>query len=81
MAEIGFGLRYLALIHILGHGCFRTLQFLRAPSLLHDYKLMENAIGKDLPRRQTFWAKFLPESGHLGLSLCLGTDLFRHGAG
>ena len=34
VAEIGLGLRYLALVHILGHGCLRTLQFLRAPTLL-----------------------------------------------
>ena len=38
VAEIGLGLRYIALIHILGHACLRTLQFLRAPTLLHDYR-------------------------------------------
>src|SRR5690606_30180659 len=27
--EIGLGLSYLALIHILGHACLRTLQFVR----------------------------------------------------
>ena len=43
--EIGLGLRYIALIHILGHACLRTLQFLRAPSLLFDYKNMEDATG------------------------------------
>jgi NAD(P)H-quinone oxidoreductase subunit 5 len=37
IAEIGFSLRYLALLHLLGHACLRTLQFLRAPSLLHDH--------------------------------------------
>lgn len=58
-AEIGFGsllpseywrhaIRYIALIHILGHGCLRTLQFLRAPSLLGDYRILENAIGDRL---------------------------------
>ncbi len=30
VAEIGLGLRIIPLIHILGHGCLRTLQFLRA---------------------------------------------------
>jgi NAD(P)H-quinone oxidoreductase subunit 5 len=48
--EIGLGLRYIALIHILGHACLRTLQFLRAPTLLHDYHTLENAIGAHLPR-------------------------------
>jgi NAD(P)H-quinone oxidoreductase subunit 5 len=43
-AEIGMGLRYIALIHILGHACLRTLQFLRAPTILHDYRVIENAI-------------------------------------
>jgi NADH-quinone oxidoreductase subunit L len=58
-AEIGIGsllpwegarhaVRYIALVHILGHGCLRTLQFLRAPSLLHDYRILENAIGDRL---------------------------------
>ncbi len=37
VAEIGLGLRYIALIHIIGHACLRTLQLLRAPTLLHDY--------------------------------------------
>ena len=46
VVEIGLGLRYLALVHILGHGCFRTLQFLRAPSLLQDYRTLENALGE-----------------------------------
>jgi NAD(P)H-quinone oxidoreductase subunit 5 len=50
VAEIGLGFRYLALIHLLGHACLRTLQFLRAPSLLHDYHGLENAIGQHLPR-------------------------------
>ena len=50
VAEIGLGFRYLALIHLLGHACLRTLQFLRAPTLLHDYHTLENAIGEHLPR-------------------------------
>lgn len=61
VAEIGFGLRYIALIHIIGHACLRTLQLLRAPTLLHDYHTLENAIGSHLPRRQTIWQRFLPE--------------------
>uniref|UniRef100_A0A7C4QXY3 Oxidoreductase n=1 Tax=Schlesneria paludicola TaxID=360056 RepID=A0A7C4QXY3_9PLAN len=45
VAEIGLGLRYVPLIHILGHACLRTLQFVRAPSVLLDYGELENAIG------------------------------------
>jgi len=50
VAEIGLGFRYLALIHLLGNACLRTLQFIRAPTLLQDYRLLENAIGGNLPR-------------------------------
>ncbi|HVX14734.1 MAG TPA: proton-conducting transporter membrane subunit [Pirellulales bacterium] len=46
VAEIGLGFHYLPLIHLLGHACLRTLQFVRAPSLLQDYGTLENAIGK-----------------------------------
>ena len=49
VAEIGLGFRYIALIHIIGHACLRTLQFVRAPTLLRDYNTMENAIGDRLP--------------------------------
>jgi NADH-quinone oxidoreductase subunit L len=50
VAEIGLGFRYVALVHLLGHACLRTLQFVRAPSLLQDYHTIENAIGRHLPR-------------------------------
>jgi NADH-quinone oxidoreductase subunit L len=43
--EIGFGLRYLALIHIIGHASMRSLQLLRAPSLLRDHRRLEDNIG------------------------------------
>lgn len=61
VAEIGFGLRYIALIHIIGHACLRTLQLLRAPSLLHDYHYLENAIGGRLPSGPTIWERIVPE--------------------
>lgn len=55
VAEIGLGhwvpfLWYVALVHLLGHACLRTLQFVRAPTLLQDYKNLENALGDRLPR-------------------------------
>jgi NAD(P)H-quinone oxidoreductase subunit 5 len=61
VAEIGLGFRYVALVHLLGHACLRTLQFLRAPTLLHDYHLLENALGDHLPRPRGFWGRLLPE--------------------
>lgn len=48
VVEIGLGFRYLALIHIVGHACLRTMQLLRAPTLLRDYDAMENALGRSL---------------------------------
>jgi NAD(P)H-quinone oxidoreductase subunit 5 len=61
VAEIGLGLRYIALTHILGHACLRTLQFLRAPTLLNDYRTLENAIGARLPRWSGAWVRLIPE--------------------
>jgi NADH-quinone oxidoreductase subunit L len=55
VVEIGLGFRYLALVHMLGHACLRTLQFVRAPSLLLDYRMLEDAIGQHLPRSMSFW--------------------------
>jgi len=60
VAEIGFGFYYLALIHIMGHACLRTLQLLRAPTLLSDYHEMENAIGMRLPDSKDRMAGLLP---------------------
>jgi NADH-quinone oxidoreductase subunit L len=55
VAEIGLGFRYVALVHMLGHACLRTLQFVRAPSLLLDYRMLEDAIGRHLPRSTSLW--------------------------
>jgi NAD(P)H-quinone oxidoreductase subunit 5 len=49
VAEIGFGWHYIPLIHMIGHACLRTLQFLRASSILADYRQLENALGRRLP--------------------------------
>lgn len=60
VAEIGLGFRYLALVHLIGHACLRTLQFVRAPTLLHDYRTLENAIGNRLPRAGVAWGLLRP---------------------
>jgi NAD(P)H-quinone oxidoreductase subunit 5 len=57
VVETGLGFRYIALIHLLGHACLRTLQFLRAPTLLHDYHTLENAIGEHLPKARLPWVR------------------------
>ena len=60
-------LLYIPLIHILGHGCARTLQFVRAPTLLHDYRVLENAIGGRLSILPPRWQSRLPEAWRVRL--------------
>jgi len=42
--EIGLGLPRLALAHLLGHACLRTLQLLRAPNAIADRMQVRAAI-------------------------------------
>jgi NADH:ubiquinone oxidoreductase subunit 5 (subunit L)/multisubunit Na+/H+ antiporter MnhA subunit len=58
--EIGFGLSWLALLHIIGHAIVRTLQFLRAPSMLHDFHGVHAAAGGHLARTGTHYETVLP---------------------
>lgn len=46
--EIALGLPRLALLHMIGHAVVRTMQFLRAPSMLHDYHRVHAAAGGHL---------------------------------
>lgn len=66
-AEIGFGWTTLALFHILGHATVRTLQFLRAPSLLYDYHLLHSAAGGPLPKTAEHMNHWLPRGAQLWL--------------
>jgi NAD(P)H-quinone oxidoreductase subunit 5 len=86
VAETGLGLRYVALVHLLGNACLRTLQFLRAPSLLHDYHALESALGGHLPapgallrlapgRVRTWLYRFALERGYLDSLLAEGVVL------
>lgn len=67
VAEIGLGLRYVPLVHIIGHAVLRTLQLLRAPSLLHDYGLLENAVGGHLHHEDGPSARWGPARLRRGL--------------
>ena len=55
VAEIGLGWRYVPLAHLIGHACLRTLQFVRAPSVIRDHHAIENAVGDRLPRSSGGW--------------------------
>jgi NADH-quinone oxidoreductase subunit L len=65
--EIGIGLKWIAVIHILGHATVRTLQFLRSPSMLHDYHQMHSAIGAEDSWSKTRLEDLLPEPAQLWL--------------
>jgi NADH-quinone oxidoreductase subunit L len=45
VVEIALGWYTIAFLHLAGHACFRLLQFLSAPNVLHDLHGMEDAIG------------------------------------
>jgi NADH-quinone oxidoreductase subunit L len=65
--EIGLGLRWLAVAHILGNATVRTMQYLRAPSMLHDYHQMHSAIGGQLSPTGHPIEEMLPENLRLWL--------------
>lgn len=57
--ETGFGFSRLALVHMIGHAAVRTLQFLRAPSMLHDYHRVHAAAGGQLAPTGTHYEALL----------------------
>jgi len=65
--EIGIGWKTIALAHIMGHAVVRTLQFLRAPSMLHDYHKMHAEIGGELTPTGQHLEDLLPRSWQLWL--------------
>jgi NADH:ubiquinone oxidoreductase subunit 5 (subunit L)/multisubunit Na+/H+ antiporter MnhA subunit len=65
--EIGLGWTSIAVAHILGHAMVRTLQFLRAPSMPHDYHQMHSAMGAEVATGETQFEDLLPEHVRLRL--------------
>lgn len=59
-AEIGMGFTALAVWHCCGHAAVRTLQFLRAPSALHEFHQVHAAAGGHLDATGTQYEAFLP---------------------
>ena len=66
-AEIGLGWTTLAIFHIIGHAMVRTMQFLRAPSMLHDYHRVHAAAGGHLDPTGEHYESLLPKSVQLWL--------------
>ncbi len=65
--EIGLGFPTLALVHLVGHAVVRTLQFLRAPSMLHDYRRVHAAAGGDVGRTGEHYEGVIPSGVRLWL--------------
>jgi NAD(P)H-quinone oxidoreductase subunit 5 len=74
VAEIGLGWRYLALTHLIGHACLRTLQLLQAPMVLAYHRTIEDALGEaplqegapTVPQRWRWWLyRFAMDRGRL----------------
>jgi NADH-quinone oxidoreductase subunit L len=66
VCEIGFGawlpfMWYVAIAHLVGNACLRTQQFIRAPTLLQDYRNFENAMGSRLRPPGLQWLQLVPE--------------------
>jgi NAD(P)H-quinone oxidoreductase subunit 5 len=58
VVEIAIGWYIIAFAHLAGHACFRLLQFLSAPNVLHDLHGIEDAMGDGRARG----------GGHFGLA-------------
>ena len=60
LVEIALGLYWIALIHMAGHVLLRLLQFLRAPSVLHDFHATINAVERHGGSRGTLLGRMIP---------------------
>lgn len=69
-AEVGLELHALAIVHLVGHICVRTLQLLRAPSALREANAMHAAFGGIQPKTGAHLEVLFPER--------LRRSLYRH---
>ena len=65
--EIGLGWTAIPIMHILGHAMVRTLQFLRAPSMLHDHHQVHAAAGGQLEKTGKHLESMFPQAMQLWL--------------
>jgi NADH-quinone oxidoreductase subunit L len=59
--EIAVGWYTVAFIHLAGHACFRLLQFLSAPNVLHDLHGLENVIGERPSQGRGYLERLAPD--------------------
>ncbi|HKB09218.1 MAG TPA: proton-conducting transporter membrane subunit [Vicinamibacterales bacterium] len=69
VVEIAIGWYRIAFVHLAGHACFRLLQFLSAPNVLHDLHGMENAMGDRPSRAGIHLGVLMPDRLHRDLFL------------
>ena len=71
VVEISLGWYPLAFIHLAGHACFRLLQFLSAPNVLHDLHAMAEAVDDHPSPSRRFRTAYLLalERGFLDVTL------------
>lgn len=81
LVEIALGWHRLAVVHMIGHICLRLLQFLRAPSVLHDFHaaravapsergVMERTLARWISPRAMHWLyRFALERAYLDHAL------------
>jgi NAD(P)H-quinone oxidoreductase subunit 5 len=62
VVEIALGLETIAFLHLAGHACFRLLQFLSAPNVLHDLHGLESAAGHRLEPTAARFELMIPEA-------------------
>jgi len=62
VVEIAIGWYTIAFVHLAGHACFRLLQFLSAPNVLHDLHGMEDAIGNRPAQARGYLETLAPEA-------------------
>jgi NAD(P)H-quinone oxidoreductase subunit 5 len=56
VTEIALGWYTLAFVHLAGHACFRLLQFLSAPNVLHDLHGLADAMGEHARPADGLWS-------------------------
>lgn len=58
--EIGLGWTGLAVLHVCGHAAVRTLEYLRAPSMLHDFHHLHAFAGGHMEKPGAHYELLLP---------------------
>lgn len=75
--EIGFGWITFAVVHLVSHAMLRTLQFLRAPSMLRDYHRVHAAAGGKISPTGSHYESLLRPAVQLWLyRLALGRGFY-----